>query len=247
MTERAAPRPADDESRPANDESRCAGDAVAPTRVRRPRSAAAAWYGRLGRWYGRLAGPFEAPAREAGLALLDARPGERVVDVGSGPGTALVPLARSVGPEGWVVGVDVAAGMCRAARDHVRAAAVADRVAVVRGDAEHLPLGDASVDAAFASFTLELFDTPAIPRVLAEWGRVLGPDGRLVVVALSRARGGLAVRAYERLHGWFPTALDCRPIHVGRALRSAGFEVVERRDRTMWGLPVAVVLAEPTG
>lgn len=72
---------------------------VAPTRVRRPPSAAASWYGRLGRWYDRVAGPFEAPAREAGLSLLDARPGERVVDVRSGPGGAggAGPVGRAPG------------------------------------------------------------------------------------------------------------------------------------------------------
>jgi demethylmenaquinone methyltransferase/2-methoxy-6-polyprenyl-1,4-benzoquinol methylase len=93
------------------------------------------------------------------------------------------------------------------------------------------------------SFTLELFDTPVIPRVLAECGRVLQSNGRIVIVGLSKeAPPGLALKAFEWTHQHFPTLLDCRPIYVRRALDRAGFRVTETSLQHMW-VPVEVVTA----
>jgi demethylmenaquinone methyltransferase/2-methoxy-6-polyprenyl-1,4-benzoquinol methylase len=97
--------------------------------------------------------------------------------------------------------------------------------------ADRVELRLASFDALFMAFTLELFDTPEIPLVLAECRRVRRSGGRLIVVALSRATPvGWRTRLFERLHDRFPTALDCRPIPAGLALQEAGFDGVRGRS-----------------
>ncbi|MFB6155350.1 MAG: methyltransferase domain-containing protein [Haloferacaceae archaeon] len=222
------------------------------SRVPRPASAARDWYDALSRWY-RYVEPFEAAAREAGLDLLDASAGETVLDAAAGAGGALVSLAGDVGPAGLACGVDVAAGMCRVERGRLADAGLTDRSAVVRGDVRSLPFRDGVADAVFCSFALELFDAPDVPRVLSEFSRVLGDDGRLVVVSLSsepghaggRRREAAAVAVYERLHEAFPTALDCRPIPVAAVLRDGGFRVERHLALSEWGLPVHAVLARP--
>lgn len=214
-------------------------------RVPGTRREHATWYDRISRWYGLVADPFEAEPRRLGVELLSVQPGERVLEVGFGSGTALVDLAAYAGGEGRVVGVDAARGMCDVARDTIDDAHVTDRVTLVQGDAFGLPFRDGTFDAAFASFVLELFDTPDLPLALAEWRRVLTPDGRLCIVSLGKGNEGVAVRAYERLHELFPRALDCRPLY-GRALLEAnGFVVEESIERSMWGLAVDVLLARP--
>ncbi|MBZ6497061.1 methyltransferase domain-containing protein [Haloterrigena longa] len=166
-------------------------------------------------------------------------------EVGFGTGRALVSFADSVGSTGRVVGLDSSSGMCAVARERVVEADVADRVSLLQGDAERLPLDGDAFDTVFASFTLELFDTPALPVVLGGWRRVLRDDGRLGVVALSKRDAGSVTRAYERLHEAVPRYADCRPVFVRELLEEAGFAVVEAETYPLWGLTIEIVVATP--
>lgn len=208
--------------------------------VPRSKGAAREWYHALSGWYDVVADPFEAPARAAGLELLDAAPGEYILDVGCGTGTALVAIARAVEADGTAVGIDLADGMCRVSRRAIAAAGL-DRGVVFTGDAATMPFRDDSFDALFASFVLELFDTSEIPAVLDEWRRVLAPGGRLCVVSLSRREAGPVTWLYELIHDLVPASVDCRPIYVRDTLREAGFRIVDARNESVWRLPVEVV------
>ena len=201
-------------------------------------------YDRASRWYELMEDPFERRPRRVGLRLLAARRGERILDVGCGPGSALLVLARSVGPDGQVAGVDLSPAMAARAARRLRQAGLEGRADIRVSDAADLPWPDGTFDAVFASFTLELFDTPEIPEVLAEWRRVLRPAGRLVVVSLSRS-GPISrmTRTYEWAHDRFPASLDCRPIHAALALEAAGFRVTRQIPVALFGLRVEAVLA----
>ena len=215
------------------------------SRVTRSKDEARASYDRLSRWYDWLSGPAEARCRDAGLRMLAAREGESVLEIGFGTGHALLALARAVGPTGMVYGIDLSPGMLGLAQQRVRAAGLSERVELTCGDGVRLPLETNKVDAVFTSFTLELFDTPEIPQVLAECGRVLREGGRVAVVALSATeKPGAALRLYEWAHARFPRFVDCRPIFLAQAVRAAGFQVVNEARMTMARLlPVSVLVA----
>jgi len=218
------------------------------SRVTRSKEEARTTYNRLSRFYDLLTVFGEKRLREQALRRLAASSGERVLEIGFGTGRALVALARAVGPAGKVSGVDISDGMMAVAHVRLARAGLAARVTLLRADAASLPLPDASFDAVFASFTLELFDTPEIPVVLKECRRVLRPGGRLVVVALSRrGGGGCALELYEWAHRALPRWVDCRPIYVKEALCEAGFEIVSVDTDRMWGLPVETVAAVRPG
>jgi demethylmenaquinone methyltransferase/2-methoxy-6-polyprenyl-1,4-benzoquinol methylase len=202
----------------------------------------AAPYDRISVAYDLVADPAEHQARDRGLDVLNARRGERVLEIGAGTGRALVSLARTVGPSGRVVGLDRSAGMLRLARQ--RLSSCQGRVDVQQGDARCLPYFTASFDAAFMCFTLELFDTAEIQLVLSEVRRVLRPRGRLTVVCLAaKVDGGLAAQAYTWLHRHFPHLIDCRPIDVLSHLERSGCRPDRVECMTLWHLPVMAVSA----
>ncbi len=200
------------------------------------------FYNKISRVYDMLAEHSEGPMRRLGLEKLNARPGEKVLEIGCGTGHCLVSLAQSVGPTGKVYGLDLSEGMLDVARDTLHKAGLAERVELTPGDGVQLPYQADSLDAVFMSFTLELFDTPEIPRVLTECKRVLRLGGRLVVVGVSReGKDGIIMHIYEWSHRHFPNLVDCRPIFVRHSLEEAGFRIDSADRRMMW-VPVEIVL-----
>lgn len=202
-----------------------------------------AFYNKIAHVYDLLAERSEQPMRAAGLNMLAVAPCEHVLEIGFGTGHTLVELAKAVGPGGRVCGLDLAEKMVDAARQRLANEQLAGRVDLACGDAQDLPYDSNTLDKIIMIFTLELFDTSDIPRVLDECKRVLRPGGRVVVVSISKeGKQGLLVHAFEWTHRHFPNLMDCRPIFVRRALESAGFEIEDAKIDHMW-VPVEIVLA----
>lgn len=213
-----------------------------PLRVFQSKAQTRAFYNKISRVYDLLSDRSEAPMRKAGLELLKARAGESVLEIGFGTGHTLAALARAVGPKGKVFGLDLSDTMLKLAQEHLVTAGLVERTRLRRGDAVQLPYADGIMDGVFMSFTLELFDTPEIPKVLRECKRVLRPRGRIVVVGMSKAaKHDPLIGVFEWTHKHFPNFLDCRPIYVREAIERAGFEVKRALKKHMW-IPVEIVL-----
>jgi demethylmenaquinone methyltransferase/2-methoxy-6-polyprenyl-1,4-benzoquinol methylase len=211
-------------------------------RVFQTKDETKAFYNKIAGVYDLLAEHSEQPMREMGMQMLAARSGETILEVGFGTGHCLVDLARTVGADGRLLGIDLSEAMVAQTRALVNASGLEGRVELHCGDAARLPFAADSIDGIFTSFTLELFDTPELPRVLAEWRRVLRPGGRLAVVAISKeGKQGVVMKAYEWTHKHFPNLMDCRPIFVSGALEAAGFLISDKRIEQMW-VPVEIVL-----
>ncbi|SDF58520.1 arsenite methyltransferase [Klenkia brasiliensis] len=110
------------------------------------------------------------------LAVADLRPGERVLDLGSGGGIDVLLSARRVGPSGFAYGVDMTAEMLELARANAAKAGVTN-VEFLAGTIEELPLPDAAVDVVISNCVVNLSTDK--PAVLAETFRVLAPGGRI--------------------------------------------------------------------
>jgi ubiquinone/menaquinone biosynthesis C-methylase UbiE len=215
------------------------------SRVNRSRSDARRTYDRYSRWYDWISGQFERKYAAAGVEQLEVQKGEHILEIGYGTGHMLVTLAKQVGFAGKVDGIDISKGMYEIAKKRIQKFGFFDRVKIVCGDAVTLPFESNTFDVLFMSFTLELFDTPDIPRLLLECQRVLRKGGRMGVVSLSRKGSeGLVTRIYERLHSMFPRWIDCRPIYLVHILTENGFQVVKERQQPMFGLQVEIVVVK---
>jgi demethylmenaquinone methyltransferase/2-methoxy-6-polyprenyl-1,4-benzoquinol methylase len=215
-----------------------------PSTLHQPANPTKAFYDRISKVYDLISDSSEHKARDRGVELLDAAPGESVLVVGFGTGHAAAALGRAVAPGGKVSGVDISEGMLEVARKRIRDEGVANSVELSIGDARQLVYPDQTFDAAFISFTLELFGDSDIPRVLGQIYRVLRPGGRLAVVSMSKEpHETLMSDIYVWMHRHFPHFVDCRPIPVAEHLAQANFQVERLEKQSIWGLPVAIALA----
>ncbi|HEY1597679.1 MAG TPA: methyltransferase domain-containing protein [Thermoleophilaceae bacterium] len=165
--------------------------------------------------------------RRITLAALALRAGERVVDIGCGPGYLAAEMAAVVGDSGFVLGVDPSESMLALAARRATAG-----MELAEGGALSLPAEDESFDAAIATQVYEY--VPDMAAALAEARRVLRPDGRLLVLdtdwdsivwrSSDDARMERVLRAWEEhlAHPRLPRVLP-------ELLAGAGF-TVERLD-----------------
>lgn len=167
--------------------------------------------------------------REDFLRALDPQPGERVLDVGSGPGFLAAAIADAVGSAGVVHGVDISEPLLAVARAHC-----AERpwVEFRHADARQLPFPDREFDAAICTQVLEF--VPDVDAALAEIHRVIRPAGRVVIVdtdwdsivwhSPNPERMNRVLAAWEQ-----HAANSYLPRTMSNQLRRAGFEVEAER------------------
>ena len=111
-------------------------------------------------------------------ALAELNAGETVLDLGSGGGIDVLLSARRVGPAGKAYGLDMTDDMLALARENQKRAGV-ENVEFLKGEIEHIPLPDNSVDVIISNCVINL--SADKDRVLAEAFRVLKPGGRFAV------------------------------------------------------------------
>jgi len=157
-------------------------------------------------------------------ALAELRPGETVLDLGSGGGIDVLLSARRVGPTGFAYGVDMTDEMLALAERN-RAAAGAANVKFLKGTIEEIPLPAGSVDVVISNCVVNLSGDKE--RVIREAFRVLRPGGRFAVsdVLVQGTIPPALRRDMEAWAGCIAGAMEEREIRG--ALARAGFEGVE--------------------
>ncbi len=161
-------------------------------------------------------------------AIASLQPGEVALDLGSGAGFDCFLAARSVGPEGRVIGVDMTPDMISQARAHAASGGYAN-VEFRLGEIEHLPVADAQVDLVMSNCVINL--APDKRAVFAEAYRVLKPGGRLAI-ADTVATAPLPAEARADLALWSACISGAATVEeLETILRDVGFEQVRIRPK----------------
>ncbi len=164
------------------------------------------------------------------LAFSEVKPGDVVLDLGSGAGIDLLLAGRAVGPAGRVIGVDMTPEMVERARENIARSGM-DWIEVRRGFIEDLPVESGSVDWVISNCVINL--SPEKERVFAEIARVLKPGGRMLVSDLVVEDLPAWVREDPALYDSCIAGAISEEEYI-EGLRRAGLEEVEVRERTVY-------------
>lgn len=192
--------------------------------------------------------PAEALAASLGCgnptALADLRPGEVVLDLGSGGGADALLAARRVGPGGRVYGLDMTDEMLALARDNARRAGVGN-VEFLKGEIESVPLPDASVDVVVSNCVINL--SADKPRVLREAFRVLRPGGRFAVSDIV-IRGPVPPELRGSVEAWIGCVAGAlEEAEYRTLLAAAGFVDVDLEPTRIYGAEDLRAIAAAAG
>jgi demethylmenaquinone methyltransferase / 2-methoxy-6-polyprenyl-1,4-benzoquinol methylase len=203
--------------------------------------------------------------RTRAIASLGLTGRERVLDLCTGTADLAIAAVRGR-PHGAarVVGVDFAGAMLGVAHDKVRRGRLADRIALVRGDAMRIPAADRSVDAITIAFGIR--NVERIEIACAEMRRVLKPAGRLAILEFAvpttpgvsqlylwycrnvLPRIGRAVSRHSAAYDYLPASIDAfaAPAEFVKVLRQAGFGDV-RADPLTFGSVILYTASRGSG
>jgi arsenite methyltransferase len=165
-------------------------------------------------------------------ALAQLKPGEVVLDLGSGGGIDVLLSARRVGPAGKAYGLDMTDEMLALANDNKRKAGI-ENVEFLKGEIEHIPLPDNSVDVIISNCVINL--SADKDRVLREAFRVLKPGGRLAVSDVV-TRGEILPEIRQSVLLWVGCVAGALDEDEYRSkLAAAGFEQVDVEPTRIYG------------
>jgi arsenite methyltransferase len=157
-------------------------------------------------------------------ALADLKPGETVLDLGSGGGIDVLLSARRVGPNGFAYGLDMTDEMLALAEQN-KTAAGAENVQFLKGHIEDIPLPEATVDVVISNCVINLAADKG--QVLQEAYRVLKPGGRFAVSDVV-AQGTLPDDLRADMEAWVGCVAGAlEESEYRRLLTDAGFGDVE--------------------
>jgi ubiquinone/menaquinone biosynthesis C-methylase UbiE len=182
----------------------------------------------------------ESNARKKALELANIQDGESVLEVAVGTGLAFHEIVKA-NPHGKNYGIDLTESMLDKARQKVNQINAQYQLAV--GDAYNLDFKDGQFDVVVNNYMFDLLPEDDFAKVLAQFKRVLKPNGRLILVNMTRGEH-FYQRLYETLYQINPSWMGgCRGVLLTGELQKAGFKNVSREMFSQLGFPSEVIKA----
>lgn len=189
-------------------------------------------YNRRSWIYSKTVAPMEWEYHRMALDQAQIQPGEKVLEVAVGPGMTFLELARRVGKETTLYGMDISTAMLQLTEQRLRSNGFT-QVELKEGRAQNIPFADNSFDFLYNGYMLDLIPEEEMSAILAEFKRVLHPGGRMVLLNMSKPDGQTVIFR-EKLYRMLPPSLvlylmgGCRPVLMEELTRLAGFTEVQR-------------------
>jgi len=210
----------------------------------------------VAKYYFWIMGFLEVRPNLQAIEIADIKKGECLLDIGFGTGWCLERLIPLVGQENITYGLDFSEGMKEVTLQNLRKKGLDKSVCLYIANVKDMPFEDNKFDIIFISFVIDLLKEEDIPIALEEIKRVLKPDGRVIIVSMTKEGKGIfkiARYLYEWMYHKWPTIrgykLSCRPIYIENIALKAGFDILKYRLSYITGFlfPIAIISARPKG
>lgn len=188
-------------------------------------------YNRRSWLYSKTVAEMERGYHQVAIEQAKVQASEKVLEVAVGPGLTLLKLAESVGREHHIYGVDLSTSMLEMTRKRLVENSFSNFV-LKQADSRSLPFEDNSFDLLYNAYMLDLIPERDMPQILGEFKRVLRPNGRIVLLNMSKLDELPTPR--ERLYQRLPAKLalyligGCRPVLMEKLTHSTGFANISR-------------------
>ncbi len=177
-------------------------------------------------------------------ALAELKPGEVVLDLGSGGGIDVLLSAKRVGPTGKAFGLDMTDEMLALARENQRKSGI-ENVEFLKGEIEYIPLPDNSVDVIISNCVINLSADKT--KVLQEAFRVLKPGGRFAVSDVV-VRGEMPIEVRRNVELWIGCVAGAMEEQEYRTkLATAGFEQIDLEPTRVYRIEDAKAFLQSSG
>ncbi len=185
-------------------------------------------------------GGYDAHAKARALELLEAQPGQRLLEVGVGTGKEHARIRSAISYDGTSIGIDISQVMLTLTRER-------NRSPLCQADARYLPFVKDCFDRIYVSYVLDLLPSADLPDLLAGLHRALKTGGRVVIVALTEGvdlPSRALISAWKAAYRVSPVSCaGCRPIQLAHLVEKAGFCQLKREVVVQLALPSEIVLA----
>lgn len=189
-------------------------------------------YNRRSWVYSKTVAQMEWPYHLAALEMANIKAGEKILEVAVGPGLTITELARRVGKETSIHGVDTSTGMLALARQNLAAHGFSN-FDLKEADSRQLPFEENTFDLLYNGYMLDLIPERDMPGILSEFYRVLKPGGRMVLLNMSK-RNETVRTSREFLYSILPAKFvlyflgGCRPVLMEGMTKDTGFDSIKR-------------------
>lgn len=183
----------------------------------------------------------ETRARQRAMAFANIKNGEAILEVAVGTGLTFLEILKT-NPDGENIGIDLTPAMLKKAQRKAARAGTGN-YQLTTGDAYALQFPDRHFDLLMNNYMFDLLPEKDFPLVLAEFKRVLKPDGRLILVNMTRGEH-FHQKTWEGVYHLNPRWLGgCRGVLLQDYLRNAGFRNIKREFLSQLGFPSEIIIA----
>jgi ubiquinone/menaquinone biosynthesis C-methylase UbiE len=182
--------------------------------------------------YSKTVAPLEWSNHLTAIQKAEIKPGEKVLEVAVGPGFTLTELAKLVGGQTKIYGVDLSTSMLDLTREQLAAHGFSN-FDLREADCRKLPFDDHTFDVLYNGYMLDLIPVEDMSGILQEFQRVLKPGGRMILLNMSK-QDKMVVTPREKLYTRLPASLalyvmgGCRPVLMKDLVEAAHFQSVQR-------------------